>query len=82
MGRLAESAVVNHRCYNSCSASVLCAFAETAGLSDGEARALAGPMAGGRMGKCGALLAAETVLAQKFGEEQAQALIARSTDVG
>ena len=51
----------------SCSAAVLHAFREDAGLSENDASAAAAPMAGGKMGKCGAVLAAESVLARKFG---------------
>ena len=63
-----EKAIENHKQPMSCSAAVLCAFHEEAGLSEQEAAALAAPMAGGKMKKCGAVLAAETVLARRFGE--------------
>ena len=55
----------------SCSAAVLSAFAEDAGLSEEAAKQAAKPMAGGRMVKCGAVLAAEKVLAEKYGEQAA-----------
>ena len=62
-----QKAVENHKHFQSCSASVLNAFCDDAGMTAAEAAAAAAPMAGGRMGKCGAVLAAETVLAKKFG---------------
>ena len=62
----AEKAVENHKSFYPCSAAVLCAFADDAGLSEAEAKAAAMPFAGGRMGKCGAVLAAEYVLKKKF----------------
>ena len=65
----AEKAAANHRHFYSCSASVLCAFAEDAGLDEKEAKSLAAPMAGGRQGKCGAVLAAEYVLAKKYPDD-------------
>ena len=69
----AEKAAANHSHFYSCSASVLCAFAEDAGLDEKEAKSLAAPMAGGRQGKCGAVLAAEYVLAKKYpGDAQAK----------
>lgn len=77
MGRLADKAVSNHKSWYSCSASVLCAFAGEAGFTEAEAKKLASPMAGGRMGRCGAVMAAERVLSEKYGEVRAQALIGR-----
>lgn len=62
-----EKAVENHKKFFPCSTAVLCAFADTVGMTEQQAAAAAQPMAGGRMGKCGAVLAAETVLARKFG---------------
>ncbi|MEE5992220.1 MAG: C-GCAxxG-C-C family protein [Oscillospiraceae bacterium] len=67
--RKAEQAVANHKNHYPCSTAVLSAFAETAGLSEKEALLIAKPMAGGRMGKCGAVLAAEYVLEKIYGEE-------------
>ena len=67
-----EKAVENHRSFYPCSSAVMCAFAETAGMTEQEASAAARPMAGGRMGKCGAVLAAETVLARKYGVHDAR----------
>ncbi|WP_303789376.1 C-GCAxxG-C-C family protein [Ruminococcus flavefaciens] len=66
MSEKANKAVENHKSFYSCSASVLCAFADEAGMSEQEARAAAAPFAGGRMGKCGAVLAAEYVLSKRF----------------
>ena len=77
MGTLTEKAVQNHKNWYSCSASVLCAFAAEAGLGEQAARKLASPMASGWMGKCGAVLAAESVLREKYGagaEEKIEAL--------
>lgn len=68
MSERTEKAVNNHKNFNSCSASVLCAFADTAGITEQEARTAAAPFAGGRMGKCGAVLAAEYVIDKKFGD--------------
>ena len=59
---MAEQAVRNHQNHYSCSAAVLMAFAGQVGLDESEARRIATPYAGGRMGKCGAVLAAEYVL--------------------
>jgi len=67
--RKAEQAVANHKNHYPCSTAVLSAFAETAGLSEKEALLIAKPMAGGRMGKCGAVLAAEYVLEKIYGEK-------------
>ncbi|MDO4864466.1 MAG: C-GCAxxG-C-C family protein [Ruminococcus sp.] len=69
MGSLTEKAVENHKKFYSCSASVLCAAAEETGLTEQEAKAAAAPFAGGRMVKCGAVLAAEYALAKKFGAD-------------
>lgn len=77
MGKLAEQAVFNHRRFYSCSGAVLCAFAEEIGLSESEAQRLAQPIAGGRQGKCGAVLAAERVLEEKYGQARAAAMIER-----
>ena len=64
----AEKAVENHKHFMSCSCAVLDAFHEDAGMTGQEAAQTARPMSGGRMGTCGAVLAAKTVLARKFGE--------------
>ncbi|MBQ8922602.1 MAG: C_GCAxxG_C_C family protein [Oscillospiraceae bacterium] len=71
----AERAIENHKQFMSCSAAVLCAFREDAGLSEEEARQLAAQYAGGRMGTCGAVLAAKTVLIRKFGEDDPRAAL-------
>ncbi|MBR6113631.1 MAG: C_GCAxxG_C_C family protein [Oscillospiraceae bacterium] len=75
MGRFAQQAVANHKNRLSCSASVLSAFAGEAGIPEAEALKLAAPMSGGKMGKCGAVLAAEKVLESRFGVDRAEALI-------
>ena len=52
MAEKANKAVENHKSFYSCSAAVLCAFADEAGLDEQEAKIAAAPFAGGRMGKC------------------------------
>jgi hypothetical protein len=42
------------------------------GISEAEAKSISMPFAGGRMGKCGAVLSAEYVLEQKYGEDAAK----------
>jgi hypothetical protein len=76
MGNLSERAVDNHKGGYTCSGSVLCAFADAVGLTEPEARRMSSPMAGGRMGKCGAVLAAEKALEEKYGAENAAEMIA------
>lgn len=46
----------------SCAAAVLTTYLDEVGMNEYEAKMAAMPMAGGRMGKCGAVLAAEEVL--------------------
>ena len=58
----------------SCSQSVLCAFADDAGLTHEEAKEIGAPYSGGRKIKCGAVCAAELILSAKFGEEKAEKL--------
>ena len=84
MAEKASKAVGNHKRFYSCSASVLCAFAETAGMSEQEAKAAAAPFAGGKMGKCGAVLAAEYVLSKRFpdsADEKLEAFEKEFTDL-
>lgn len=64
-----DKAVENHKNGYACSGAVLCAFAEEAGLSEAKALEISRPMAGGRMVKCGAVLAAEHILKEKFGSD-------------
>lgn len=45
-----------------CAAAVLTTYADEAGITEEEALKMGPPMSGGRMGKCGAILAAEEVL--------------------
>ena len=71
MAEKANKAVENHKNFYSCSAAVLSAFADEAGLGEQEAKTVAAPFAGGRMGKCGAVLSAEYILEQKYGENAA-----------
>lgn len=68
MGKLADKAVKNHKSFYSCSGAVLCAFHESAGLSEAEAQRKAAPFASGRAGKCDAVMAAEYVLEQVYGQ--------------
>lgn len=84
MSERTEKAVNNHKNFNSCSASVLCAYADEAGLNELQARTIAAPMAGGRMVKCGAVLAAEYVIDKKLGanaETAKQAFEQRFTEM-
>ena len=84
MAEKANKAVEYHKQFYSCSASVLCAFADTAGISEQEAKAAAAPFAGGRMGKCGAVLAAEYVLSKRFpdsADEKLEAFEKEFTDL-
>lgn len=53
----------------SCSAAVLSTYADITGISEEDAFKTAMPMSGGRMGKCGAILAAEEVLKVKAPEK-------------
>ena len=69
MGIKADKAVNNHKSFHTCSGSVLEAFADVIGISEAEAKSISIPFAGGRMGKCGAVLSAEYVLEQKYGAE-------------
>lgn len=69
MSEKVEKAINNHKNFYSCSASILGAFAKEAGITDSEAKTAAAPMAGGRMGKCGAVLAAEYVIDRKYGDK-------------
>ena len=68
-----EQAIENHKQFMSCSAAVLRAFHEKAGLSESQAAQIAAPMAGGRMGTCGAVLAAQEVLRCRFGADDPRA---------
>ncbi len=72
MGIRTDEAVNNHKSFHTCSSSVLEAFADTIGISESEAKSISAPFAGGRMGKCGAVMSAEYVLEQKFGVDAAQ----------
>ncbi|WP_028518276.1 C-GCAxxG-C-C family protein [Ruminococcus flavefaciens] len=69
MAEKTENAVKYHKSFYSCSASVLCAFADEAGMDKEQAKTAAAPFAGGKMGKCGAVMAAEYVLASKYGKD-------------
>ena len=67
-----NKAIENHKSFYSCSAAVMCAFADEIGIGADEAKKIAAPFAGGRMGKCGAVLAAEYILSQKYPEKAEQ----------
>ena len=69
MGTRADKAVNNHKGFHTCSGSVLEAFADVIGISEAEAKSISMPIAGGRIGKCGAVLSAEYVLEQKYGAD-------------
>ena len=69
MSEKSEKAINNHKNFYSCSAAVLCAYADDAGIGEAQAKAAAAPMAGGKMIKCGAVLAAEYVLDKKLGDK-------------
>ena len=64
-----NDAIKLHSSGFSCSGAVLGAYHEEAGLTSSEAASMARPMAGGKLVKCGAVLAAEAVIRQKFPEE-------------
>lgn len=68
MSQRVENAINNHKNFLSCSASVLSAFADAAGITEQEAKKTAAPFAGGKMGKCGAVLAAEYVIDKTCGD--------------
>ena len=72
MGIRTDKAVNYHKSFHSCSSSILEAFADTIGIAESEAKSISAPFAGGRMGKCGAVLSAEYVLEQKFGSDAAK----------
>ena len=69
MGSLAEKAVNNHKSFYTCSGAVLCAFADKIGMSEAEAKSASMPFAGGRAGKCGAVMSAEYILREIYGDE-------------
>ena len=71
MNKKSDLAIENHKSGQSCSSAVLNAFIDDAGLTVDEAWEAAMRYAGGKMGKCGAVLAAEHVLKKKFGDEAA-----------
>ena len=65
-------AVEYHKSGFSCSAAVLNAFRDEISISEIQAMSAAKPMAGGRMIKCGAVLAAEYVLRNKYDGDTAE----------
>ena len=69
MAEKANRAIENHKNFYSCSAAVMCAFADEIGITEEEAKAAAAPFAGGKMIKCGAVLAAEYILSRKYPEK-------------
>lgn len=64
MGKYVDQAVNYHKNWDSCSSSVMKAYKDVLGVSERDAQRVAGPMAGGNMGTCGAVLAAKYVLQQ------------------
>ena len=69
MGIRTDKAVNNHKSFHTCSSSVLEAFADIIGITESEAKNISAPFAGGRMGKCGAVMSAEYVLEQMYGSD-------------
>ncbi|MBR1592062.1 MAG: C_GCAxxG_C_C family protein [Ruminococcus sp.] len=65
-------AVEYHKSGFSCSAAVLNAFRDEIFMDEIQALSAAAPMAGGRMIKCGAVLAAEYVIRNKYDGETAE----------
>lgn len=74
MGKKTETALEYMRGHYSCSQSIMCAFCEDAGISHADAKEIATPYAGGRKIKCGAVCAAELVLAAKYDKKTAAKL--------
>ncbi|MCR4717315.1 MAG: C-GCAxxG-C-C family protein [Lachnospiraceae bacterium] len=79
MGSRADKAVDNHKHFYTCSASVLAAFADQINIDEANAKEISKPFAGGRMGKCGAVLSAEYVL-KEFYKDDADAKIEEFED--
>ena len=69
-----------HKSGLSCSASVLSAFRDEISIDEMQAVAVAMPMAGGKMTKCGAVLAAEYVLRNKYPDDIAEKKIKEFED--
>ncbi|MBP3760218.1 MAG: C_GCAxxG_C_C family protein [Ruminococcus sp.] len=67
-----SKAIEYHKSGLSCSASVLSAFRNEISLDEKQAVLTAMPMAGGRMTKCGAVLAAEYVIRNKYPDDIAE----------
>jgi hypothetical protein len=67
-----SKAIEYHKSGLSCSASVLNAFRNEISLDEKQALLTAMPMAGGRMTKCGAVLAAEYVIRNKYPDDIAE----------
>ncbi|MCR5702574.1 MAG: C-GCAxxG-C-C family protein [Lachnospiraceae bacterium] len=66
MGVLVDKAINNHKNFYSCSGAVLCAFADKIGIDVEQAKKIAVPYAGGKMGKCGAVMSAEYILKELY----------------
>ncbi len=69
MSERTERAINNHKNFYTCSGAVMCAFCDLAGMSEQEAGTAAMPFAGGRQGKCGAVLAAEYIINKVCGDD-------------
>jgi len=67
-----SKAIEYHKSGLSCSASVLNAFRNEISLDEKQALLTAMPMAGGKMTKCGAVLAAEYVIKNKYPDDIAE----------
>ena len=79
MSERVEKAINNHKSFYSCSAAVMCAYCDLAGMTEQEAKTASMPFAGGRQGKCGAVLAAEYII-DKISGQNAGELKARFED--
>lgn len=55
-----------------CAAAILTTYKDELGITEEEALRMGPPMSGGRMGTCGAILAAQKVLKKKNPEKAAQ----------
>lgn len=71
MGNKSELAIYNHKNGHTCSGAIMCAFADEANMTSEQARKDSMPYAGGKMEKCGAVLAAEHILRKRFSGKEA-----------
>ncbi|MBR2189500.1 MAG: C_GCAxxG_C_C family protein [Eubacterium sp.] len=66
-----EEAAKRHGSGLSCSQAVYCAYHDVTGKSEQESAKIAAPYSGGRKVKCGAVLGAELVLQDLYGNDAA-----------